>query len=276
MDVSTACLVPRRVTTPEEARKIVAAEGAAVVSGIGDEAAAIEFGTQMLGEQFVRINRQIEVTTKVAMSEAEVVAQQPPDERGRKRSLTEDVSKPMPAHNDGFAFGDYAPNHLFLWGERPAADGGESFLIDGLKLLEILAADPETADLAEFCWTVDIDHSEPNIPQDTFVPIARKLPGGRVKVASHPYLAPMIGPDEEAQWPMVKRWNTAVIQARDTGARFKLEAGEMACVDNYRVFHGRHGYTDPARRLLSIWGWSTHALHIPRGDLNFVEPQPVT
>jgi hypothetical protein len=31
----------------------------------------------------------------------------------------------------------------------------------------------------------------------------------------------------------------------------------MICVDNYRLMHGRDGYRDPERRVLSIWGWST-------------------
>ncbi|MDT7696560.1 MAG: hypothetical protein QOI75_5927, partial [Pseudonocardiales bacterium] len=34
MDLSSACLVPRRVSSPAEAHEVVAAEGAAIVSGI--------------------------------------------------------------------------------------------------------------------------------------------------------------------------------------------------------------------------------------------------
>jgi hypothetical protein len=65
----------------------------------------------------------------------------------------------------------------------------------------------------------------------------------------------------------------AVTYARDHGARFRLQAGDMACVDNYRVFHGRHGYTDPARTLYSIWGWSSAAVAVPVGPLDIVNPQ---
>jgi hypothetical protein len=272
-ELAEACVVPRRVSSPEEAREVVDAEGAAIVSGIADEEAAIALGRAMLGADLRRIGRQIEVTRKRGEEESAKVAQQPADARGRKRRFVTDTSLPMPAHNDGFAFGDYAPDRLFLFSERPAATGGESFLIDGLAVLDVLGRDPANAQMVEFCRTVDIDHSEPNFPQGTYSPILRTTPAGRPQVRHHPYLAPVAGPDEEAQWPFVKHWTAAVTAARDTGARFRLEAGEMACVDNYRLFHGRHGYADPARTLYSIWGWSSAAVAVPAGELDIVMPK---
>lgn len=272
-DLATACLVPRRVSGPEEARDVVATEGAAIVTGITDEEAAIAFGTAMLGEDLVRVGRQIEATAKRALEDGAKVDEQPADARGRKRRLSRDVSLPMPPHNDGFAFGDFAPDRLFLFSARPAAVGGESFLIDGLKVLDILAQDPANAEMVQFCRTVDIDHSEPNFPQEGYSPIVRTTPSGPPQVRHHPYLAPIMGPDEAAQWPFVEHWKAAVTAARDTGPRFRLEAGDMACVDNYRIFHGRHGYTDPARVLYSIWGWSTSAVAVPAGELDIVNPQ---
>jgi hypothetical protein len=272
-DLAAACLVPRRVSSPEEAREVVDAEGAAIISGIADEEAAIAFGTAMLGADLRRIGRQIEATRKRGEEESAKIDQQPADARGRKRRIVTDTSLPMPAHNDGFAFGDYAPDRLFLFSARPAATGGESFLVDGVAVLDILGRDPANAEMVEFCRTVDIDHSEPNFPQDTYSPILRTTPAGRPQVRHHPYLAPVIGPDEAAQWPFVKHWTAAVTAARDTGARFRLEAGDMACVDNYRLFHGRHGYTDPARTLYSIWGWSSAAVAVPAGELDIVVPK---
>ena len=274
MDLGSACLVPRRVATPALAREVVATEGAAIVSGIADEAAAIEFGRAMLDDELVRIGRQIEATKANAEQEGPKVDAQPPDARGRKRSLSTDTTVAMPPHNDGFAFGDRAPDRLFLYSARPAATGGESFLIDGLALLDVLATDPANAALIDFARNTDIDHSEPNFPQDTFSPILRTTPAGRPQVRHHPYLAPVLGPDEQAQWPHVRQWLAAVTAARDAGPRFRLEAGEMAVVDNYRVFHGRHGYTDPARRLYSIWAWTTAAVEVPAGQLDIVNPVP--
>jgi hypothetical protein len=274
MDLGSACLVPRRVETPAEAREVVATEGAAIVSGIADEAAAIEFGRAMFGDELVRIGRQIEVTKARAEEEGAKVDAQPADARGRKRRLSADTSVAMPPHNDGFAFGDHAPDRLFLYSARPAATGGDSFLIDGLALVDALAADPANAALVDFVRNTDIDHSEPNFPQGSYSPILRTTPAGRQQVRHHPYLAPVLGPDEQAEWPYVRQWLASVVAARDTVPRFRLEAGEMAVVDNYRVFHGRHGYTDPARRLYSIWAWTTAAVEVPAGELDIVNPVP--
>jgi hypothetical protein len=206
MDLSSACLVPRRVSSPAEAHEVVAAEGAAIVSGITDEEAAIEFGRATLGDELVRIGRQIEATKQRAEAEGAKIDAQPPDARGRKRRISADTSVAMPPHNDGFAFGDRAPDRLFLFSARPAATGGDSFLIDGLKLLDLLAADPANAALVDFARTVDIDHSEPNFPQDSYSPILRTTPAGRPQVRHHPYLAPIMGAGEDAQWPFVRQW----------------------------------------------------------------------
>lgn len=270
MELSDTCLVPRTVTTPQEARQVVATDGAALVRGITDEDAAIAFGTAVLGTELVRIGRQIEASKARAIEEGAKVDAQPVDARGRKRTISADTSLPMPPHNDGFAFGDYAPDRLFLFSARPAATGGESFLVDGLKVVEALAADPE---LVEFLRTVDIDHSEPGFPQGSFSPIFRTTPAGQPQIRHQPFLAPIAGQEEAAQWPFIERWFAAVATARDTGRRFRLDAGDMAIVDNYRMLHGRHGHTDPDRLLYSIWGWSTAAVAVPAVTLDIVTPQ---
>jgi len=273
MDVSSASFIPRRVSGAEEARQVMAREGAAIVTGLADEAAAVAFGAQVMGDRSVRIGTQFEATKANNRAEAMAVDAQPADKHGRKRDFGTSEER-MIAHNDGFAFGDYAPDHLFLWCERPAAVGGDSFLIDTARLLDLLAADPEHADLADFCRTVDIDHSEPNYPQGTFAPIARRTPSGRHQGRFHPWQAPVEGTAHEAEhWAFVRRWESAVVAARDTGPMFRVEAGEMMCVDNYRVLHGRDGHSDPSRKVCSIWGWSTDAVAIPDGPLDIVVPR---
>lgn len=273
MDVSSASFIPSRVSGADEAREVIAREGAAIMTGLPDEASAVAFGAQVMGVKSVRVGTQFEATKANNRREAMVVDAQPADQRGRKRDFGTSEER-MIAHNDGFAFGDYAPDHLFLWCERPAAVGGDSFLIDTARLLDLLAADPEHADLAEFCRTVDIDHSEPNYPQGTFAPIARRTPSGRLQGRFHPWQAPVEGTGGEAeQWAFVRRWESAVVAARDTGPMFRVEAGEMICVDNYRVLHGRDGHSDPNRRVCSIWGWSTDAVAIPDGPLDILVPK---
>ncbi|MFE4500722.1 TauD/TfdA family dioxygenase [Rhodococcus sp. NPDC056743] len=260
------------MNTVAAVRAAIALDGAAVFGGLHTEADAIAFASKLLGDKYIRVGRQFEATARSQNAEAAVVDEQPVDKRGRKRYFDMSSDR-MTAHNDGFAFGDYAPDYLFLWCKQPALpSGGDSFLIDAVKLTRLLALDLSTAELAEFCWSVDIDHSEPNFQQSTFSPIARTVGSGRDQARYHPFLAPIEGESEDAQWPMVKRWSEAVIQVRDSGPMFRAEAGEMICIDNYRVLHGRDGYTDPNRELYSIWGWSTDAVAVPQQALDIVQP----
>jgi Taurine catabolism dioxygenase TauD, TfdA family len=272
MDFSLASVVPERVASPKEARAVVAEHGAAILTGLPDQDSAISAGAAMLGKDCVRVGLQFEATKDKQEAEAAVVAEQPADERGRKRRFTATQERMVP-HNDGFGFGDFGPDYLFLWCGRPDPDGGDSFLVDGRKLLDLLAADKDYADLARFCWDTDIDQSEPNFPLAAYAPIARRLPGGRTQVRHHPFQAPVPGTaDEDAHKRFIKRWSEAVTAARDSGPMFRVAAGEMICVDNYRVTHGRDGYTDPDRVMLSIWGWSAAAIAVPEGPLDIVRP----
>jgi hypothetical protein len=275
MDFSLASVVPRRVGSPAQARAEVAANGAAILTGLHDTEAALAAGRAMLGDACRRFGPQFEATKGKQDAEAALVEEQPIDERGRKRRLTW-AEERMGAHNDGFGFGDFGPDYLFLWCVRPDAGGeGASFLIDGAKLLALMAADPEYAQVATFCWATTIDQSEPNFPLTAHSPIARRLPDGRVQVRHHAFQAPLPGQPtevESAQTELIRRWSAAVAAVRDTGPMFQAAAGELICVDNYRLTHGRDSYSDPNREMLSIWGWSEEAVAIPEGPLDIVRP----
>ncbi|MFG2981717.1 TauD/TfdA family dioxygenase [Streptomyces sp. NPDC048258] len=272
MSDMNASVIPERVASADEARALVRGRGAAVLAGVQDEPTALSLGHQVMGEKAVRIGTQIDVTGHNETEQAKAVAAQPVDERGRKRAFSV-AEERMPPHNDGYAFGDLAPDHLFLWCERPSVVGGESFLIDTSRLIDLLAKDPLNADLAEFCRTVGVDHSEPNYPQGSSHPLVRSSATGRFQGRYHPYLSPVGGPTEENDRRFVRRWEEAVLRARDSGPMFRLEAGDMLCIDNYRMLHGRDAHSDPKRRLCSIWGWSTDAFAIPSGPLDIVNPR---
>jgi hypothetical protein len=275
MDFSGASIVPRRVDSPASAREEVAARGAALLSGLADAEAAFAAGREFLGADLRRFGLQFEASKDKQEAEAAMVAGQPADERGRKRRFTATEERMAP-HNDGFGFGDFGPDYLFLWCGRPDAAGqGASFLVDGLMLVDLMAADPDYLDIARFAWETDIDQSEPNFPLAAHAPIARRLPSGRVQVRHHPFQAPVPGqaPDiEVAQAALISGWSAAVSRARDTGPMFQAAAGDMICVDNYRVTHGRDGFSDPGRVMLSIWGWSATAIAVPEGPLDIVRP----
>ena len=281
MDFSQASIVPRRVASPQQARAEVAARGAALLSGLDSADAAFAAGRAFLGVGLRRFGLQFEASKPKQDADGAMVASQPADERGRKRRFTATAERMVP-HNDGFGFGDFLPDYLFLWCERPDAGGeGASFLVDGLRLLELMAADPDFEDVARFAWDTPVDQSEPNFPLAAHAPVARRLPGAqglpatRVQVRHHPFQAPVPGqaPDiEAAQAALIARWSAAVERARDAGPMFQAEAGDMICVDNYRVTHGRDSFSDPGRVMLSIWGWSSEAAAVPEGPLDIVRP----
>jgi hypothetical protein len=273
MDLRTANCNPRLATSPEHARALVALDGAAVVGGISTVADAVAFGERMLGARAIRVRPQFEATKEHHDTETAAFAELGADERGRER-YQGGISDMQPAHYDGFGFGDFAPDHMFLWCERPCPQGGASFLVDGLALVNLLGSDdPE---LARQLWEVDVDHSEPHFPGGAVSPIARTLPGGRVQVRAHPSQAALAGPEEAASAAVLARWTEAVATARANGPRFRVVPGEMICIDNYRMFHGRDGYVDTARKLHSIWAWTTSAVAVPDGELDIARPsQPL-
>ena len=270
MDLRTVNCVPRTATSIEHARTLIALDGAAILTGIASVDEAVARGEEVLGARTIRVRPQFEATKANNESENAIVALEQPDHRGRKRDLGR-YDLMQPAHYDGFAFGDFCPDHMFLWCERPCSQGGASFLVDAVKVLTLLSE--EDPAFAEFAWNVDIDHSEPGAPQGIHAPIARLVGGARTQVRSHPYQAPVLGPDEAADWPFVERWGRAVAAARMTGPRFRLQAGDMICIDNYRLLHGRDAFVEPERKVVSIWAWTTSAMAVPDGVLDIIHPE---
>jgi hypothetical protein len=272
LDVTKANVVPTRASTPEGVRELLASDGAAIVSGVASEADAAALAAEILSDKLIRIGRQFEASKANYDKETPRIDHLPVDPRGRKKQYTAPSERMYP-HNDGFSFGDFAPDYLFLWCERPAIPaGGDSFLIDAYKMVQLLAEDDETKELAAFCWAVDIDQSEPSGAQPYESPIARRVPSGRVQVRNHPYFMAKLGPTEAVQAPMVRRWQELLEEARDTGPAFRVAAGDMICADNYRVLHGRYEYEDVARTLYSIWGWTTEGVAVPLESLDISAP----
>ncbi len=269
MDIRDANLLPRRASSTAHARSLIALDGAAVVDAITSESHAVEVAREILGRRAVDVRPQFEVTPEAYAAEKQIVESQPADERGRKRRR-ESLDQHQPAHNDGFGFGDHAPDFLFLYCERPCDIGGASFLIDALRLLSIMSdGDPE---FARFAWETPIDHSMPNFPFGEYWPIARVVPGGRVQVRSHPDQVTSPDHDGPHERAMLSRWFDAVSTARHRGGHFRAEAGEMLCIDNYRMLHGRNAVVSAERRMVSIWGWTSDAVAIPDGPIDLTRP----
>lgn len=64
-------------------------------------------------------------------------------------------------HTDGYVYGDYMPDFVFLLCEWPAAAGGANVLIDGKAVMESLAkGDVQTQQLAKWLQTTSVDLAE--------------------------------------------------------------------------------------------------------------------
>ena len=265
-----ASIVPRRAASAEEAAALVVGDGAAVVDGCPTLEAAVATATAVLGDRLAKVAPQFEATSSGYLANLAKLAGQRPDRRGRVRRFTP-PDEVMVAHNDGYGFGDLAPDHLFLWCETADPGGGASWLVDGVALLRQLEARPDQRDLARFCWDVPVDHSEPGFLEHAPSPIARQVEPGRVQVRHQPYLAGVWGsPDRARHDAQVEAWHEAVRSARDRAERFHLEPGQLLCVDNYRVLHGRDPYGFDGRKVVSIWGWTTEAVAMPEQPVHLV------
>lgn len=260
---------PRIAATPEQARALVVLDGAAIVPGLDTLDEAVEFGRAVLGDRAIKVAPQIEATRAALEVEAAVLDAQPEDDRGRRRYFGS-FDQVQPAHNDGYGFGDFAPDHIFLWCDVPCPQGGASFLVDAAELLARVSADD--TEFADFAWQTPIDHSEPNFPQGNDVPLARITSGGRIQVRTHPYQSAVRGPDDARHERLLSSWHHACSAARDEGTRFRMRHGDLLCIDNYRMLHGRDAYVLPTRRVVSIWSWSTSAVAVPAHALEIVTP----
>ena len=63
-------------------------------------------------------------------------------------------------------------------------------------------------------------------------------------------------PDQRAHRPMVDVFAATVRVAQAAAPRFMLEAGEALLIDNWRVSHGREGFSDLSRLLWRVWCWT--------------------
>lgn len=141
---------------------------------------------------------------------------------------------------------------LFMLCGRAADDGGDSVLIDGYALVEALrtAAEPELREVHDFLVGTDVDYF------GTWVNPARGVPGtplvrrlveytraGRRVVRASDYAAPV---PREPEWDrhleLIERYADGLATAMEVAPRFRLDAGDLFVLDNYRFLHGRDGY----------------------------------
>jgi alpha-ketoglutarate-dependent taurine dioxygenase len=252
--VATQLDSPVRTRDPQRARVLVEQMGAAILCGWGtsaDDAVAAAhavFGTEVLQ----------------APSPSEVRIGGDRD----RRLPHVDNTTPLLAHTDGFAYGDRYPDYFLLSCAHASPEGGESFLVDGEAVVAGLAGRHGGGDLVERLQTVAVDQTEPDM-QRSVSPIIGRTAAGRLMLRRFPFQRPSLdSTDVERDAAMVEAWTDAVTEAAGRAPRFKLVAGEVAVIDNYRMMHGREGYADLDRQMWRVWVWTTSAWGVPLGPLH--------
>jgi alpha-ketoglutarate-dependent taurine dioxygenase len=95
-------------------------------------------------------------------------------------------------------------------------------------------------------------------------PPARLNPGGRrVVLYNNKQHLPDASADQER---LLAAWQHVVDRAQAAAPRFLLRTGDLLCLDNYRVAHGREPYDGEERLLHRLWTWSDAAFGVPDPD----------
>ncbi len=231
--VASAGLAPERCAGPSVAA-LVERDGAAVLTGgCGDPRELVTAAADLLG---TRLRTVFPV-----------------------RHRTEDTAGPLGLHSDGahvvvdlhgraVRLRDPDEDFLFQLCRAPAPSGGDSILIDGYRLLDRLrVVRPE---LHTFLTSTDVDffgantHPARGVPP---IPLVRRhveyTRGGRLIVRASTSAAPAPQEPQTAEHAGLLRSYADVLAATAAATpRFRLEAGELLVIDNYRVLHGRDGF----------------------------------
>ena len=146
--------------------------------------------------------------------------------------------------------------------------GGDNFLVDGYAVLKNIAA--SRPELARDLETVAVDQTEEGM-QMSHSPIIQFNSAGRKLLRRNFCQKPLsdsMRPDKDLE--MIESWTKAVDAAGVSAPRFKLGPGEALIVDNYRVLHGRDGYSDLNRMMWRVWIWTEEAMGTPPMPLHSI------
>jgi alpha-ketoglutarate-dependent taurine dioxygenase len=167
-------------------------------------------------------------------------------------------------HADGYGrYGAAYPDYVFLLCERAAEVGGASFVVDFVRLVDDLRSDPSNRELTEFLWHEPVEQCSPEGVLWR-APVARVSSGGRRSVICND--KQKITDATADQERLLGDWKRVVAQAEETAPRFLLRRGDLLCLDNYRVAHGRDPYEGDERLLHRVWTWTEAAFGVPDPD----------
>jgi hypothetical protein len=248
-------VVPQRTKDTREAWLLLAIDGAAILETDGDwsDEGLLASVRSVLGPALRAARRPIKVRPGPPGSG--------PHLDWETRSVLNDSTRRQGLHVDGYGrYGAAYPDYIFLACERPAQAGGESFVVDCVKLVDDLRSDPADRELTDFLWRQPVIQCSPEgvVWQ---APVARLVGGGRRTVLYND--KQHLTDPTPAQERLLAAWRYRAEQAQDAAPRFLLRSGDLLCLDNYRVAHGRDRYEDGDRLLHRLWTWSDAASGVP-------------
>lgn len=251
-------LLPRRLKDVEDAFWAMEIDGAAIVEldAIGPDA-AVDATQQILGDRLQAFRPPVGIITNPVSGEG-------PHPDAARRNVLSDRSVELGLHIDGFMqFGTSYPDYFFLLCAEQAPQGGESFGVDGVRLVDRLAEQAEMRELVDFLWRVRIDQSTPT-GVEHHAPIASRTRAGRATARRH-WAQRLL--DHDSDDPvlagLLARWAALTEAAGRAAPRFLLKPGDLLCIDNYRIFHGREPYDGLGRTLHRVWTWTDQAFGVP-------------
>lgn len=258
MSADTVGVIPARTADVSEVPLLLAMDGAAVLETDGDFSAdgILGYVRAVLGPALRAVRQPIKVRAGARGSG--------PHLDWETRSVHIDSTRSQYLHMDGYGrYGASYPDYVFLLCERPAERGGASFAVDCVRLVDDLRADPDSRELAEFLWRQPVEQCSPEGVLWR-APVARRLAGGRRTVLCNDkqHLTGAT-PDQDR---LLAAWQRLAVEAADAAPRFMLRSGDLLCLDNYRVAHGRDAYEGDERLLHRVWTWSDAAAGVPDPD----------
>lgn len=267
-------LIPHRTCDPAEALGLWKRDGAAIVTlGRTDAQAVLKAAHTIFGDHLVAHQG----LGKVA---ATPIPGGPAYFDPHTRTVYAKPCESLEMHIDGYmVFGARYPDVVLLLCERQAPTGGESFVVDGVALLDKVAADPGQCDLHTFVWNrvinqTRIDGSGPpgtGTPAPHRAPIASHTANGKVTARYHIHQRLLEDqPAEPHDAALLARWHQMADDAAGAAPRFLLQPGDLLCLDNFRVFHGREPYHGHDRLLHKLWAWSDMSFGVPDAGLIMV------
>jgi alpha-ketoglutarate-dependent taurine dioxygenase len=263
-------VIPEHTPDPGRAFHLWSSDGAVILTTNHTDPAGILAGArEVFGPRLIVYQSPTTVATNTTRGQDGYVDQ-------AKQSVHADVA--LDLHVDGYTgFGNYYPDLVFLACERQAAAGGESFIVDGQRLLGAIASDSTQSALTRFLWDVTLEQSRPAAvgpggtgqPVRSRRPVASRTCAGRLTVRRHPHQRLLDdAPSRPEDRQHLAAWARLTREAARTAPRFELRPGDLLCLDNYRVFHGRERFTGYDRVLHKLWAWTDMAFGLPRpGDL---------